>query len=64
MTPEQATARVKEIILARFPSQYQAAKSIGQPQSHLYNLFNRPSYNAALQLAKEFDIPFTLIIGD
>ncbi|EBG5613162.1 hypothetical protein J3T26_09830 [Salmonella enterica] len=64
MTQEQAIARVKEIILSRFPTQYQAAKSIGKPQAYLYKLLTSPSYNSAFKLAVLFNIPFTISIGE
>ncbi|WP_284885119.1 hypothetical protein [Citrobacter portucalensis] len=64
MTPEEATARMKEIILSRFPTQYKAAKSIGKPQAYLYKLLTHPSYNSAFKLAILFNVPYTIIIGE
>lgn len=64
MTAIELTNEVKRIILSQYSTQYKAAKAIGKPQSHLFNLLNRPSYNAALQLATEFNIPFSITIGE
>ncbi|MEM0568032.1 hypothetical protein [Salmonella enterica] len=64
MTGIEATQKVYDIIMSRYPNHNQATKAIKRYPNYLEQSMKHPSYNVALRLASEYNIPFTLIIGE
>ncbi|EED8424414.1 hypothetical protein [Salmonella enterica] len=64
MTGIEATQKVYGIIMSRYPNHFQATKAIKRYPNYLEQCMKHPSYNVALRLASEFNIPFTISIGE